>query len=724
MFDENYLKPLSGQIDDIQKQKQTIDNEIEQICIDIIRDKYDNINKLKNQPMDRLVYHIGEISVAYHYYIIKTKSEHEVFKNIIENIFNYIMDDNDCNIVVILRQLKLHISQVSKSLEEYSSNKNMLNLVSSWYSYICNKETQIEQKYLRVEFYDQSRDNQELIYRLAEIEHISEETLKDLIQDDNYIQLTEMDYKILEGTTLYLLDEGALGFTLRNFGIIAKNSSYDPQKTGNFEALRPGLLKLVERCRNVDEARYLLRDSYSATRQLTKLGENRPDIKRQCEKHVKWIESTYRTAIKNRIKELKEKLNESLELLDEGLSDLLKKSYFLISYNTGLKKYRSETGSFIHPNEASAIKDRLIYHFSGKEKNNSYNILGKNKAEFEGKKISLYKLDPTSIIYRTIDGERSSKEIIEADIIKEENATMKELCEKYKIKINYIGLDYDFNLIKKEVYNIYSGAKKIIDSDKYKKFKQQKSITLAPKSEVDSSLEYFEDGNPIGISIIEWDLWNFDPQAKSNYNNDDQKEFFDAIFTIQKELKEKLNKDSKLKIDGDGDWDGGSIDLRYNKKLNESSELLDEGLKDGILKAKANINVAVRKASDKIDSIADKIFGQMKSAKDEDERERIIRNSIPKASSIIKKAITTGAVALLNPALALIGLLSSIAINKRTRDVQRKLILNELQTEFKIVEEKIKDAESENDKKKKYELMRIQAKLQKDIERIRYNLKY
>jgi hypothetical protein len=342
--------------------------------------------------------------------------------------------------VNVMRQLKLQLSQVSKSMESHTYNKDMFDLVSSYYNYLCGKESEIERKRLRVEFVNTSSDFQELIYNMAEIENIVEESTE-------------------------LLDESPLGFTIKNLGTILKNMSYDAQKTGNSKAIRSGLLKLVSRCKKEEDARYLLRDSYSANKQLTKLSENKPDIKKECDDHIKWIENEYRPAIQNKLKELK--------------------------------------------------------------------------------------------------GE-----------------------------------------------------------------------------------------------------------------------------------------------------------------LKETTELLDEGLKDTIMKTKANITVADRKVSGKIDSIADKIFGTIKSAKDEDERERVIRNSLPKASSIIKKAIVTGLVALINPAIALIGLLASIAINKNTRETQRKLILNELQTEYKIVEEKIKDAESENDKKKKYELMRIQAKLQKDIERIRYNLKY
>ena len=41
-----------------------------------------------------------------------------------------------------------------------------------------------------------------------------------------------------------------------------------------------------------------------------------------------------------------------------------------------------------------------------------------------------------------------------------------------------------------------------------------------------------------------------------------------------------------------------------------------------------------------------------------------------------------------------------------------------------MVEEKIEDSRGDEDKSKKYELMRIRAKLKKDIDRIQLGLKY
>ena len=48
----------------------------------------------------------------------------------------------------------------------------------------------------------------------------------------------------------------------------------------------------------------------------------------------------------------------------------------------------------------------------------------------------------------------------------------------------------------------------------------------------------------------------------------------------------------------------------------------------------------------------------------------------------------------------------------------------DLETELKITREKIEDAKGENNKEQKYQLMRIEAQLEKEIFRIKHGLKY
>lgn len=75
-------------------------------------------------------------------------------------------------------------------------------------------------------------------------------------------------------------------------------------------------------------------------------------------------------------------------------------------------------------------------------------------------------------------------------------------------------------------------------------------------------------------------------------------------------------------------------------------------------------------------------------------------------------------------ATTIIGLLGAHALSKRTEEREKKRILLELETELKITNEKIEDAKGENAKEQKYQLMRIQSNLEKEITRIRHGLRY
>ena len=101
---------------------------------------------------------------------------------------------------------------------------------------------------------------------------------------------------------------------------------------------------------------------------------------------------------------------------------------------------------------------------------------------------------------------------------------------------------------------------------------------------------------------------------------------------------------------------------------------------------------------------------------------RFIRNGI------MALAAGTGAVSLLGPAAAAvivaIGLYCKRNLTKKTEEREKKRILLDLETNLKLTREKIEDAKAENDRKKKYQLMRIEATLEKEITRIKYGLRY
>ena len=134
------------------------------------------------------------------------------------------------------------------------------------------------------------------------------------------------------------------------------------------------------------------------------------------------------------------------------------------------------------------------------------------------------------------------------------------------------------------------------------------------------------------------------------------------------------------------------------------------------------------RASDAVNSKIDQIlnFGR------EMNREKIIEGKATiRVSKVLKAAIALvigGKIVKGHPLLGtigvLIGLLGASALNKATAEREKKRILLELETELRITKEKIEDARGENAKEKKYQLMRIESELEKEIFRIKHGMKY
>ena len=153
----------------------------------------------------------------------------------------------------------------------------------------------------------------------------------------------------------------------------------------------------------------------------------------------------------------------------------------------------------------------------------------------------------------------------------------------------------------------------------------------------------------------------------------------------------------------------------------------------------SNINrvkTAVNKVTDPLVATINKTIDNIKKMDSDERRERIITgqfryklfNTLTKAiagvasGKLIAIGVGASASSVIGPILALIGVIASFAINKKLDEKERKKILQELESELTIVNEKIDDAKGDGAREKKYELMRIKQKLEKDIERIKYHL--
>lgn len=88
---------------------------------------------------------------------------------------------------------------------------------------------------------------------------------------------------------------------------LIKNAIDNPTKTGKFENLRPRLLKMVDKCKTMDDVNYLKRDARAGKIQLTNLKQDRPEIAKQIDDHIKWLKTDYMKALNDKAKELKAK---------------------------------------------------------------------------------------------------------------------------------------------------------------------------------------------------------------------------------------------------------------------------------------------------------------------------------------------------------------------------------------------------------------------------------
>ena len=89
---------------------------------------------------------------------------------------------------------------------------------------------------------------------------------------------------------------------------------------------------------------------------------------------------------------------------------------------------------------------------------------------------------------------------------------------------------------------------------------------------------------------------------------------------------------------------------------------------------------------------------------------------------ILKQALRTAAVFSFSKIAGIIYLVSTVALDKRRTDRQRRAILGELDTEIRLIEEKIEDARGDGNRQAKYALMRTKGELERARDKIHYNI--
>lgn len=144
-------------------------------------------------------------------------------------------------------------------------------------------------------------------------------------------------------------------------------------------------------------------------------------------------------------------------------------------------------------------------------------------------------------------------------------------------------------------------------------------------------------------------------------------------------------------------------------------------------KAKAgadDIGTAARKMRDPMEQFIKQAIEKMRTADSEERRRLIVQggytNKIMRwVKRIIGAALVGAVIPEIGVLIAAISLIGNLIADKSLDDRERNKLMRELEDELKIVSEKIEDSRGDENKQKKYELMRIKSSLEKEIFRIK-----
>jgi hypothetical protein len=151
-----------------------------------------------------------------------------------------------------------------------------------------------------------------------------------------------------------------------------------------------------------------------------------------------------------------------------------------------------------------------------------------------------------------------------------------------------------------------------------------------------------------------------------------------------------------------------------------SLKLAGEALKKKV----QNLSTKEQEVSRNVDVSLSQFRKSMEKALTTDKREAIIKGSIiPSFSKMMKIGLVAGTGFLINPVMAAIAAIGALAISRHLTEKERKLLLDEIDIELKVIDKEIQNVESKGNMKEYKYLLKYQRKLEREKQRIKYNLK-
>ena len=166
---------------------------------------------------------------------------------------------------------------------------------------------------------------------------------------------------------------------------------------------------------------------------------------------------------------------------------------------------------------------------------------------------------------------------------------------------------------------------------------------------------------------------------------------------------------------------------KYPTTLKEMNIINTIAIASEKVKAKLNdVSADISNVSRQFDAQMDQLKGVINTKDLESEnREAVIAgNILPKASRIVKLAITSGVAYFINPAISVIVVLGYLAMSMDTQSKERRKVLEEIELELEMTNRYLKKAEDDGSLEKQRELLKIKKKLESQKARLMYNMAF
>ena len=166
---------------------------------------------------------------------------------------------------------------------------------------------------------------------------------------------------------------------------------------------------------------------------------------------------------------------------------------------------------------------------------------------------------------------------------------------------------------------------------------------------------------------------------------------------------------------------------KYPTTLKEMNIINTIAIASEKVKAKLNdVSADISNVSRQFDAQMDQLKGVINTKDLESEnREAVIAgNILPKASRIVKLAITSGVAYFINPAISVIVVLGYLAMSMDTQSKERRKVLEEIELELEMTNRYLKKAEDDGSLEKQRELLKFKKKLESQKARLMYNMAF